>query len=236
VQDDSTVFMKVFDGRTANLSVWRLALAATQAGSAVQMTSESAHEVRGSFRLTANKVVFTTNAAGTDSLVAVDKTAAGTAPAPALGAARESGTFLGLVGTAGDKVYVNAFGSIRTALAVTEAGTDAVAQANATWVGLVDVAGAGTAILASGLSGTINFGGGSLSTVVANTGAQGLTLGRLPPEITDMYLTRSWGGRGLLSAFTDANSVYSDIFFVDAGAAGSLVRVTNTPSISESPP
>src|SRR6266850_6155464 len=126
---------------------------------------------------------------------------------------RASWSSLTLVGAAGDKVYVNAIASGWTALAVSEAGTDAIAQANAAWLGLTDVAGASTAVLASGLSGTTNFGGGSLSTVIAATGAQIVTLGTLPPEITTMDPVHWRGGKGLLRAFTDAQSVYGEVFF-----------------------
>jgi len=235
-QDDTNAYMMVFDGSTASWSLYRLALAATQANSAVQMTSEAGHDVHLDLALTANKVVFTTNAAGADSLVAVDKTAAGTTPAPALGAAVPAGTFLTLIGAAVDKVYVNATFSGRTARAVTEAGTDAVAQANAAWIGLADAAGTSLAVLASGLSGATNFGGASLSTVLAASGAADVTLGTLPPGLTTMDRLHWSSGNGLLRAFTDAQGVYGEIFFADATSAGSLLRVTNTASISESLP
>lgn len=232
-QDDGTAYMMVFDG---SWSLYRLALDATQADSAVQMTSEAGRNVRGLLQLTTSKVVFIANAGGTDSLVAVDKTASGTTAAPALGAAQSPGTVLTLLGSAADKVYVNATASGRTARAVTEVGADAVSQANAAWVGLADVAGTRTAVLASGLSGATNFGSATVSTVVAGTGSPGITLGALPPELTTMDVLHWSGGTGLLRAFTDAQSAYGEIFFADASAAGSLLRVTNTASVSESLP
>jgi hypothetical protein len=236
VQDDTTAYMMVYD--STSWSLYRLALAATQANSAVQMTSEAGHTPGTVLIPTTNKVVFTaTSTAGTESLVAVDKTAAGTAAAPAFGAPQPSGTSFTLIGSAADKVYVNVvFGGGRTARAVTEAGADAVAQANAAWVGLADVAGTSTAVLASGLSGTGSYGGASLSTVVAATGAQRITLGTLPAELTMLSRLRWSGGKGLLRGFTDAQITYGEILFANAAVAGSLVRVTNTASISESLP
>src|SRR6266481_4035895 len=139
-QDDTTAYVMVFESGTSSRLLFRLALAATQADSAVQMTSEAGHTTGPVLLATTNKVVFTTNAAGTDSLVAVDKTAAGSVAAPALGAASPSGTVLTLIGAAADRVYVNARGTGRTARAVTESGSDAIAEANAAWLGLTDVA------------------------------------------------------------------------------------------------
>jgi hypothetical protein len=72
--------------------------------------------------------------------------------------------------------------------------------------------------------------------VVAATGAQGITLGTLPAELTMLSRLRWSGGKGLLRGFTDAQITYGEILFANAAVAGSLVRVTNTASISESLP
>jgi hypothetical protein len=46
------------------------------------------------------------------------------------------------------------------------------------------------------------------------------------------------GSKGLLRGFTrDANGgMFGEVLFADASAAGSLLRVTNTPAISETLP
>jgi hypothetical protein len=233
-QDATNVYMAVWDGSAGAWSLHRLTLAATDANSAVQMTSESGRTVGTLLLLTTNKVAFTVTASGTDSLVATDKSAAGTAAAPALGAAQPSGTTLTPIAAAADKVYVNFVGaSGRSALALDEAGTNAISQANAQWVGFADVGGVSTAVLASGLSSTGSYGGAGLSTVAAATAASGIALGTLPAEVTTLDRLRWSGSKGLLRGFTGN---YGEILFADAGTAGSLLRVTNTASVSESLP
>jgi len=235
-QDANAVYMVVFDGSSGAYSLWRLPLGATQANSAIQMTSETGRTASSSVWLTTNKVVFIATASGTDSLVAADKSVAGTSPAPALGAASAVGTSLSLVGSAADKVFVNVLSSgVRTARAVNEAGTDAVAQANAEWVGF---AGDTTALLATGLSAAGSYSGASVSTVAVATGAPGIQLGTVPAGIESVSRLRWPGSRGLLRGFTrDANGgMFGEVLFADASVAGSLLRVTNTPAISETVP
>ncbi len=234
-QDSSAVYMVVFDGSSGAYSLWRLPLGATQASSAIQMTSETSRISSGVW-LTTNKVVFIATASGTDSLVAVDKSAAGTSPAPVLGGASAIGTSLSLVGSAADKVFVNVLSpSGRAVRAVNEAATDAVTQANAEWLGF---AGDTTALLATSLSATGSYSGASLSTVDAATGAAGIQLGIFPPGIESVSRLRWAGSKGLLRGFTrDANGgSFGEILFADASAASSLLRVTNTPTISETVP
>jgi hypothetical protein len=235
-QDASSVYMIVFDGSNGAYSLWRLALGATQTNSAIQMTLETGRRVLSNVWLTTNKVVFVATASGTDSLVAADKSASGTAPAPALGAASAAGSSLSVVGTAADKVFVNVVSSGgRTARAVNEAGTDAITQANAEWVGF---AGDNTTLLATGLSAAGSYSGASLSTVVATTGAAGIQLGAFPADIQSVSRSRWAGSKGLLRGFTrDANGgMFGEILFADASTASSLLRVTNTPTISETLP
>jgi len=233
-QDATNVYMMVFDGSAGSWSLYRLVLGATQAGSAVQMTSEAGRTPGNVLLLTTNKVAFTVNVAGTDSLVAVNKTGAGAAAAPALGPAQPSGTTLTPIAAAANNVYFNFLGaSGRSALAVDETGASVIAQANAQWAGFTEVAGTSTGILASGLSSTGSYGGASLSTVVGATGGSGMTLGTLPADVTTLDRLRWSGSMGLLRGFTGN---FGEIFFADAAAAGSLVRVTNTASISESLP
>jgi hypothetical protein len=240
VQDASNVYMVVYDGSNGlSQSLYRLALSTTQASSAVQMTSEAGRTVGPVLLLTTNKVVFTVAVSGTDSLVAVDKAAAGTTAAPALGAAQPTGTALTLIAAANDKVYFNFLGtSGRSALALDETGTSVIAQANAQWVGFADVASASTGVMASGLSSTGNYGGALLSTVVAATAASGITLGTLPADVTTLDRLRWSGSKGPLRGFTPAagGATYGEILFADAATAGSLVRVTNTASVSETLP
>lgn len=235
-QDASAVYMIVFDGSSGAYSLWRLPLGATQANSAIQMTSETGRTASSSLWLTTNKVVFIATASGTDSLVAADKSVAGTSPAPALGAASAAGTSLSLVGSAADKVFVNVLlPGGRTARAVNEAGIDAVAQANAEWVGF---AGDTTALLATGLSAAGSYSGASLSTVDVATVAPGIQLGTVPAGIVSVSRLRWAGSKGLLRGFTrDATGgMFGEVLFADASAAGSLLRVTNTPTISETLP
>jgi len=235
-QDATAVYVVVFDGSSGAYSLWRLPLEATQANSAIQMTSETGRTVSSGLWLTTNRVVFIATASGTDSLVAADKSVAGTSPAPALGAASAANTSLSLAGSAADKVFVNVLlPGGRSVSAVNEAGTDAVAQANGERVGF---AGDTTALLAAGLSATGSYSGASLSTVAAATGAAGIQLGTVPAGIESVSRLRWPGSKGLLRGFTkDASgSMFGDVLFADASAAGSLLRVTNTPTISETVP
>ncbi len=235
-QDATAVYMVVFDGSSSPYSLWRLPLGATLANSAIQMTSETGRTVSSGLWLTTNRVVFIATASGTDSLVAADKNVAGTSPAPALGAASAANTSLTLVGSAADKVFVNVRPpGGRTARAVDEAGTDVVAQANAEWVGF---AGDATALLATGLSALGSYSGASLSTVAAATGAAGIQLGTVPAGIESVDRLRWPGSKGLLRGFTKNASgiLLGEVLFADASAAGSLLRVTNTPTISETVP
>jgi hypothetical protein len=119
--------------------------------------------------------------------------------------------------------------------AVNESGTDAVTQASAEWLGF---AGDTTALLATGLSPTGSYSGASLSTVAAATVTAGIQLGILAPGIESVSRLRWPGSKGLLRGFTrDANGgLFGEILFADASAAGSLLRVTNTPAISETLP
>jgi hypothetical protein len=238
-QDGTAVYIVAIDGNTFAYSLHRLPLDASQADSAVQMTAETGRTVVGPLLLTANKVAFLVRTSGNDSLVAAGKTAAGTAPAPALGTVAPAGTSLTTIGSAADKVYVNLVGAGgRTAQAIDEGGAAVVAQANAQWTGLADAGGASTAVLASGLSASGGYGGATLSTVVAATGAAGISLGTLPADINTMDRLRFAGAKGLLRGFTkDASGgTYGEALFVDLAAAGSLLRVTSTPAISESVP
>src|SRR5229473_862038 len=235
-QDATAVYMVVFDGSSSPYSLWRLPLGATLANSAIQMTSETGRTVSSGLWLTTNRVVFIATASGTDSLVAADKNVAGTSPAPALGAASAANTSLTLVGSAADKVFVNVRPpGGRTARAVDEAGTDVVAQANAEWVGF---AGDATALLATGLSALGSYSGASLSTVAAATGAAGIQLGTVPAGIESVDRLRWPGSKGLLRGFAKNASgiLLGEVLFADASAAGSLLRVTNTPAISETVP
>jgi hypothetical protein len=235
-QDATNAYMIAYDASFAP-SLYRLALSATQADSAVQMTSEAGRTVTSLLFQTTNKVSFTVSTSGTASLVAVDKTAAGSAAAPALGAAFPSGTSLTPIAALGDKVYFNsaAPSGVRTARAFDEAGTSAIAQADAEWLGFTDVGTTSTAVLATGLSATGKYGGATVSTLVVATGASGITLGTLPAEIDTVERARWSGSKGLLRSFTLATggATYGEILFADAGTAGSLVRVTNTSSVSE---
>ena len=235
-QDATNAYMIAYDASFAP-SLYRLALSATQADSAVQVTSEAGRTVTSLLFQTTNKVSFTVSTSGTASLVAVDKTAAGSAAAPALGAAFPSGTSLTPIAALGDKVYFNsaAPSGVRTARAFDEAGTSAIAQADAEWLGFTDVGTTSTAVLATGLSATGKYGGATVSTLVVATGASGITLGTLPAEIDTVERARWSGSKGLLRSFTLATggATYGEILFADAGTAGSLVRVTNTSSVSE---
>src|SRR6266852_5363209 len=59
------------------------------------------------------------------------------------------------------------------------------------------------------------------------------------PAGTESVSRLRWSGsKGLLRGFTrDANGgMFGDVLFADASAAGSLLRVTNTPAISETVP
>ena len=235
-QDASAVYMVVFNGSSGAYSLWRLPLVATQASSAIQMTLETGRRVSSTVWLTTNRVAFVATASGTDSLVAVDKSATGTSPAPALGAASTVGASLSLVGSAADKVFVNVVSPGGLAVrAVSEAGADAVAQANAEWVGF---AGDTTALLATNLNAGGNYSGATLSTVAVATGAAGIQLGTVPTGIQLVSRLRWPGSKGLIRGFTrDANGgLFGEVLFADASAAGSLLRVTNTPTISETLP
>jgi len=90
---------------------------------------------------------------GTPSLVAVDKAAAGTAAAPALGAAPPSGTSLMPIAALGVKLYFNsaAASGARTARAFDESGTSVIAQADAEWLGFTDVGSTNTASVSESL-------------------------------------------------------------------------------------
>jgi hypothetical protein len=210
-------------------SLYRLPLAATQADSAVQMTSEAGRTVTSLLFQTNNKVAFTVSTSGTPSLVAVDKTASGTAAAPPLGAALPSGTSL---------TPIAAASGARTARAFDEVGTSVIAQADADWLGFADVGSTSMAVLATGLSATGKYGGATVSTLVVATGASGITLGSLPAEVDSVERARWSGPKGLLRGFTLASggAPYGEILFADAATAGSLVRGTNTASVSESLP
>src|SRR5258707_1473807 len=105
-QDASAGYMIVFDGSNGAYSLCGLPLWATQASSAIQMTSETGRRASSSVWLTTNKVVFIATASGTDLLVAADKNVAGTSPAPPLSAASPGGTSPGLAGRPAGKVFV----------------------------------------------------------------------------------------------------------------------------------
>jgi hypothetical protein len=74
--------------------------------------------------------------------------------------------------------------------------------------------------------------------MVASTGASGIALGAFPAEVESLDRVRWSGSKGLLRGFTRdaAGATYGEILFADTGSAGSLVRVTSTPSISEALP
>jgi len=205
-QDASNAYMIAYDAGFA-ASLYRLPLSATQADSAVQMTSEAGRTVTSLLFQTNNKVAFTVSTSGAPSLVAVDKAAAGTAAAPALGAALPSGTSLTPIAALGDKLYFNsaAASGARTARAFDESGTSVIAQADAEWLGFTDVGSTSTAVLATGLSATGKYGGATVSTLVVATGASGITLGSLPAEIDSVERARWSGPNGLLRGFTLAS-------------------------------
>lgn len=194
----------------------------------------------GGMGLTANKVVYQVG----NEIKAVSKT--GGTPstlATATGSDVLNLSFTG--GVAGNNYYVyysisNSSG--KAAGVVDENGGGRSSTPNAAWIGVVlptTISNAGFTVskVIRAEGGTNNgFGGATLKSFNAATAVEVATLGTL--SATDNWTSfdcfeNSFSGDNLLCTATLNTSVQSDIFFINAAAANSLTRVTNTPDKSE---
>src|ERR1700736_2434300 len=106
----ATVRVQRFDPAAGTLDSTALftlpgGISATTGATAQDATNAYMIAYDASFAPSLYRLAFTVSTSGTASLVAVDKTATGTATAPALGAAFPSGTSLTPIAALGDKVY-----------------------------------------------------------------------------------------------------------------------------------
>lgn len=82
-------------------------------------------------------------------------------------------------------------------------------------------------------SSATGFAGGTMESYDVSTAAKVASLGKVPSDIISMVPSLFGVNDGFLAAGKNAGG-YGDIFFINPASNGSLVRLTNTPTIDES--
>jgi hypothetical protein len=228
------------------------------ASASASMLAAEADSIGTQMDTTASKVIYAAIDAGlsTSRLKAVDKSAGTVATL-----AETAGAYDGFFFVSGNVVYYTfqglggRTGTITPVLAgmVDENGANKSALAGAGWYGWIYPDAADLSLGASGyrpktmirvegyagLGSGLGFAGGALTSFDSATGTQIAALGTLPAEAAIAAITCFGYGdsNGLCSVATQPGRVpvQTDIFFIDALTAGSLLRVTNTADKSETP-
>ncbi len=233
------------DGTTAYLAHGKSVYRFPADGGAVATPLISEAIDIGEMGLTANKVVYQVG----NEIKAVSKTGGTPSTLAAATGSDVLGSDFFATFFAGNYVYYNIVNDANTARVaagvVDENGGGQSTTPNAAWIGVtlsttISVNASaifGKVIRAEG--GTNNgFGGATLKSFNAATAVEVATLGTLPAadNWTSFFcFTGFFSGDNVLCSATMQTPVQSDIFFINATAANSLTRVTNTPDKSETP-
>lgn len=187
--------------------------------------------------LTESSVAYVVRGAATNTLKAIGKTGGGGA-LELVSTSTTEGIFI--FQTAGSFIYYQRLTAISfTSGAVNDTGMQEGEVPNAFWVGAtfsstLSVSDEETmrVIRVDGCS--PSCAGGTLTSFDAATNSIPVALGTFPPGIEPSPFSFFGFGNDLLGTGFDAG-LNSDIFYINAAQAGSLVRVTNTPAIDETP-
>lgn len=183
---------------------------------------------------TDSKVVYVSSQGSSSTLKAVSKTG-GTAST--LDSATSGG--ISIYQVSGTRIYYNiTTGSGSTAKVANENGTIESSISNAVWTGAVG----GTTVTlgpwtpvwvlrVDGMTGT-GMANGTLKSIDASNNTAVVTLGTVPSDIKSIVFYGN-GNDMLGTGSTNGTSSTFDIFFMNSDTPNSLVRVTNTPTISE---
>ncbi len=237
--DDTDLYVAVDNGDEG--SILRISLSDQGFGAVQEMAHETDGRFVGVFQMSENALFYEWESQGTTNLRVVAKTAAGSEPGISI-AAPESVTDPDP--TLKPALFYNSRnGGTRYASIISDNGAYIARFENAQWVGSVyprqinlkaDTPPSAW-ILATGVSDTGNYASATLHVYHMQSQSVDVELGVLEGDnITQLGLNRSIGPDVLAIGYMSKDSsMMGDLYLFNIDTAGSLVRLTDTPDLSE---